>query len=832
MSTPRSTTGVFRQILPTPRSTPVSVTLLAITTVLAVAARVPAIVNEIHEVLTFTWGQLSAGRIWTPFSALLVPGHIDAWLIQALVLLFVAPTLERRYGSRRFVLSFFILGGLANLLGGALVALLAHAGEPWAVNASRLLVGDPSVGLVALLASYIPLASPLWRRRGTVVLVTYIAITLAFAGQPSDVSRAIAAGLGWTLGLWKARTISPHPAVHRMLTPGHEIRVLGSTVVAMLACGPVVSVLSRASLGLLSPSLVLVDNAAYQAEQPCSVVAFGKQCGDWLVWGLQAHQRTTAWIQLLPVLLLLLAAYGLMRGRRAAVWIAALLLVRNAVGVTIVFIRGFQRHGHVVTDVSVLRHTELVIQVAIVIVVNVGVAVMLIRQRRSWEVQLSRRGAYLGWFIALCTVSASALAYMCVGVAVRDHVDSSSSALRLLVSGLALPLPPSARMRLGLAVHTTSWEARLPLIAIEATMWIVLIILTYRVVTAGLWREGPSLTQVRERLHIGGSSHLSFMATWPGNLLWQDAVTGAIVAYRPVAGIALTLSEPFGAPHADLMGIVTRFHSYADTHGLTPVWYSVDHESFGPIAERLGWQSVEVAQESVVNVREWKTVGKAWQDVRSALSRAKREGITAEWTTWKDMTVGSYAQVVALSEEWVSDHPLPEMGFTLGGLDQLHDPDVRLMVATSEDGRVEGILSWLPTWRDGVVIGWTLDFMRRHSDSMPGLIEFLIAESAMLMKDEGIEFMSLSGAPLAGSGSEGDSTQLEALLRFISETLEPVYGFQSLHRFKQKFQPDVRTWTMVFPSALDLPAIGIAVTRSYLPHLSVVEAARAIAAVV
>ena len=175
------------------------------------------------------------------------------------------------------------------------------------------------------------------------------------------------------------------------------------------------------------------------------------------------------------------------------------------------------------------------------------------------------------------------------------------------------------------------------------------------------------------------------------------------------------------------------------------------------------------------------------------------------------------------------DPPSPKNlreGRAHGGLDQLRDSDVRLMVATDSEGRVEGVLSWLPTWRDGTVVGWTLDFMRRRSDAMPGLMEFLIAQSATLMKDEGIEFMSLSGAPLAGTGTtrtagtgtgadgtsstaanDRDSGALGDLLTFLSKTLEPVYGFQSLHRFKSKFQPRYETLYLLFRDEGDLPRI-------------------------
>lgn len=845
-NSPRATATLpasLRDMLPTPRTSPVSFTLLVILAAMAILARVPATQNAVHTWLTFTWDQLSLLRLWTPFTALLVPGRFDGFLLQLAVLLFVTPQLERRFGSRRLLATFFGLGTLALVLGTGLVALLAAIGEPWATNAHPLLVGDPSIGLIAVLASYVASAPPVWRRRGLVAIGGYVAVVTAYSGQPSDLCRALAFILGWIVGR-ELRQASAGPSLigHQLFSDGHENRVLGSTLLTMLALGPVVSVISHASLGLLSPSLVLVDDDALpSSETGCSILALGRECGDWLVWGLETRHHSTAFIQLLPVIILLFAAWGLLRGRRSAVWIAAVMLVRNALGVIITFVSIPSHRAEIIDKAPMIQQVELVVQVGAVILVNVGLAAWLAAHRRAFDIRISRRGTILGWSAAGLIVLVSAGAFTGAGWLIHRHIPSSSSLSKLFWTGLTLPLPPSARLSLGLTILPTSFKSHAVLTLISLGMWLALIVLTHRVLTAGLWNVGPSEAKVRERLRIGGGSHLAFMATWPGNRLWQDPVSGAVVAYRAVGSIALTLSSPFGAPRANILSVVTRFHQFADAHGLQAIWYSVDAEDFGDVVEALGWQCVEVAQESVVNVQEWKTVGKKWQDVRSAISRAGREGVSAQWTTWSELTVGAYAQIVELSRDWVSDHPLPEMGFTLGGLDQLRDPDVRLMVATDSEGRVEGVLSWLPTWRDGTVVGWTLDFMRRRSDSMPGLMEFLIAQSATLMKEQGIEFMSLSGAPLAGTAGAGraepgtggagtteGSGALDDMLTFLSKTLEPVYGFQSLHRFKQKFQPDVRSWIMVFPSALDLPAIGLAVTRSYLPHLSVPQAARAV----
>ena len=46
-------------------------------------------------------------------------------------------------------------------------------------------------------------------------------------------------------------------------------------------------------------------------------------------------------------------------------------------------------------------------------------------------------------------------------------------------------------------------------------------------------------------------------------------------------------------------------------------------------------------------------------------------------------------------------------GFTLGTLTEAEDTEVRLALAISPEGDVDGFLSWLPVYgRDGAVRGW------------------------------------------------------------------------------------------------------------------------------
>jgi lysylphosphatidylglycerol synthetase-like protein (DUF2156 family) len=233
-----------------------------------------------------------------------------------------------------------------------------------------------------------------------------------------------------------------------------------------------------------------------------------------------------------------------------------------------------------------------------------------------------------------------------------------------------------------------------------------------------------------------------------------------------------------------------------------------------------------IGEDTVLHPASFSLKGKRWQDVRSSINRAERAGVHAVWTTWEQCPRPIRSQIAAISEEWVAERRLPELGFTLGGLPELRDPEVRLLLAVGPDDRVEAATSWLPTYRDGAVVGWTLDFMRRRPDGMNGVMEFLIASMALRCRDEGIEWVSLSVAPLAVSAEEGEPDALPAALGALARILEPAYGFRSLAAFKDKFQPTLQPLVLAYPDAIALPGIGVAIARAYLPDVSLPDLAR------
>ncbi|MCA0330910.1 MAG: DUF2156 domain-containing protein [Actinobacteria bacterium] len=331
-------------------------------------------------------------------------------------------------------------------------------------------------------------------------------------------------------------------------------------------------------------------------------------------------------------------------------------------------------------------------------------------------------------------------------------------------------------------------------------------------------------------LHSVGGGSISWMGTWEANrwfVLREGGQAVGAQAYQVHRGVAIALGDPIGGDALVRGRVLDGFADLLSAQGLALCLFSVSDEVVA-WGERRSLRRVLVAEESVIDLPGLQFKGKQWQDTRSALNRGKKEGVEYVQGALATMPRPVVAQVRAISEQWVGDKGLPEMGFTLGGVDEALDAEVRCGLAIDADGRVHGVTSWLPVYGPGgTTIGWTLDVMRRLPDGFRPVTEFLIASACLQFQSEGAQWVSLSGAPLAHSASSDDLGALTKLLDRLGMLLEPLYGFRSLDAFKAKFQPRHVPMSMVFPDEAALPRIGLALTEAYLPDASTADLAKA-----
>ena len=754
------------------------------------------------------------GRIWSLLTAWAGAARLSP-LIGVITLLTIGIAIERFIGARRFLLSAL----LSHVIGVG-VALIAHplisaVAPTWGhATTHQPISGTPLLLLGPLLAST-ALMNQTWSRRTRVLTLIFLLVETAVTGTPGSLARLAAAVVGLLLGAvaWRRSTSSL-----RLSRTRRSSRNLLALLVACWSLTLTLAAVSRTSLGPLADARYGIFPETDTANPPF---------GAFL-------------LSLMPLLLQLALADGLRRGRRTAamgtIGLQAFLALCSILSANLAsFSAELTLEGGSSPALAPQDAWNGSNRVAVPIMLNIGIVLLVVWNREHLGLH-TRSGVVLKaigtWAVGalICAVASVGL-----GMAVAADFMPAATPLDLIIDFLIRLLPTAAEGLLIPPLTPTGPLASLSAWFFPILAWSIAVVCTWAALTKPAIIPSVNHEDLVALVRAHGAGTLGWMLSWPGNEAWISSDRRTGFAYRAGSGVALTLGDPVASGPEGAKAAVEGFTAFATDAGLVPALYSV-HEPTMLAAREQGWTVLQVAEEAVIDLPDLAFKGKAFQDVRTALNHSRREGITAEWTTWRTAPEGRRDQIRAISQGWVGEKALPEMGFTLGGLTEIDDDDTRLLLAVDESGTIHAVTSWMPVHRNGKVVGLTLDVMRRREGGWRPAIEFLIARAAQDAQAEGLEVLSLSGAPLARSGTSGDLTgdgtddvgasRFDPLLDLLASLLEPAYGFGSLHAFKRKFKPRKVPMYLAVPDVVDLAAVGVAIGRAYVPDLTPAQTAR------
>ncbi|MBC3186221.1 DUF2156 domain-containing protein [Corynebacterium sp. zg-331] len=749
-----------------------------------------------HGVLAL--GMSHDSRHWHLLSAGITSGSQVGLVFASLAVVGLVIPAERTLGTARTVAVAVSAHLCSTALGLLAVRLVAKTGfHRWGSDLLHASLLSP-VSWIFGTAAYASTAMPLlWRRRIAVWLLALASTLVLFSGSVSDLVALISTVVGFAAG------VARHGRVRLYVGSVREVRVLVSTILAAISFGPLVASAhpgSGSPLAFVGTLTWLPVRRGYEAAMICQGEVDSPQCREAVALAQQAGVEPSV-ANLMPVLLNLVIIAGLLKGRRAAWWLS--LGAQATVIVALIAQVAVAGRGQ-----SMMVLCGRVVPLALP---WLGGIVLLLASRRHFQVAIAVRNIRHCLSVILCVLAATSVAWIggALLMGVPRPVILREWPLRYLPSSLA-PLFPMHLM----PTQPAAWALYSWLGAIFA---LVAALALYRLLMS-VPDEDAAQQRERAREMLVHGDHLQAMTLWEGNRYWfgRCGTTHGYVAYRVCRGIAVTVGEPVGHP-----GLADGFEAFAAGQGWTVAWYSV-RESFADT--RPGDPRIHVAEEAVLSAANVEFRGKKFQNVRTARNRAAKEGIRARWTTWEDAGAVVRQRITELSEEWLADKALPEMGFTLGTLHELAAPGTRLLIAQDASGRLHGVTSWLPVYERGALVGLTLDFLRRDAQGCKSTMEFLLSQALLDAATEGLAWISLSGAPLARSTpAEGFVDQ--ALDR-VGASMEPFYGFRSLAASKDKFHPDYQPWYVVCRDELALPKVALAVSQCYLPQLKPAEAAR------
>jgi phosphatidylglycerol lysyltransferase len=287
-------------------------------------------------------------------------------------------------------------------------------------------------------------------------------------------------------------------------------------------------------------------------------------------------------------------------------------------------------------------------------------------------------------------------------------------------------------------------------------------------------------------------------------VLWNAERT-AFVMYAVSGSTCVALGDPVGPPDAR-RALVHEFVAMSESLSLAPAFYQVSPELLAICAD-ASLAAVKLGEEGRLPLDGLSFAGARYKDIRTAINRCAREGYTFSVLT--PMAVASRInELQEVSDDWLASKHMAEKGFSLGCFDPRYV--TRFPAAVIE--RNCGVEAFATLWPGPGRIELSPDLMRHRRDAPPGVMDALFGQLMLWARDQGYRHFNLGMAPLSGIEGVGRADTWSRLGRFIYRHGEPLYNFQGVRTYKEKFHPDWEPRYLAHPGGLALARVLADVT--------------------
>jgi lysyl-tRNA synthetase class 2 len=279
----------------------------------------------------------------------------------------------------------------------------------------------------------------------------------------------------------------------------------------------------------------------------------------------------------------------------------------------------------------------------------------------------------------------------------------------------------------------------------------------------------------------------------------------AFVGYRIEGGVLILAGDPVG-PDDALGPLLDQLRAFAEVRRLRLGAVGAS-ERLRPMYESLGMRTLYLGDEAVIELDRFSLEGRPIRKVRQSVTRLRKAGYRAELAPVSELDPQTVSQI----EEVIERGRLgaPERGFSMA-MDSVlghHGEETLVVLARDEDDRIRGVLHFVPCYGRSAA---SLSFMRRDPETPNGLTEFMVASATELLRERGIQEMSLNFATFA-RWMHSPTRRHERVLGRLVALANPFFQIESLYRFNAKFFPRWEPRYLVYEGPFGLPRAALAV---------------------
>ena len=301
-----------------------------------------------------------------------------------------------------------------------------------------------------------------------------------------------------------------------------------------------------------------------------------------------------------------------------------------------------------------------------------------------------------------------------------------------------------------------------------------------------------------------GSDTLSFFKLRADKQYLFSGDGRAFAGYRIDNGVLLVSGDPVG-PEDAIGQLLVQLRAFADSRGLKLGAVGAS-EQLRPRYEQLGLRTLYLGDEAIIELQRFSLEGRPIRKVRQSVTRLRKAGYEAELQELRSLDAPTLEAIERVVER--GRQGAPERGFsmTMDSIRGQNDDETLVVLARDHEGAIRGVLHFVPCYGRAAV---SLSFMRRDPETPNGLTEFLVATAAELLRERGLEELSLNFATFA-KWMHSPTRWYERLLGKLVALGNPFFQIESLYRFNAKFFPRWEPRYLVYEGPFGLPRASLA----------------------
>ncbi|MBD2605766.1 bifunctional lysylphosphatidylglycerol flippase/synthetase MprF [Scytonema hofmannii FACHB-248] len=314
--------------------------------------------------------------------------------------------------------------------------------------------------------------------------------------------------------------------------------------------------------------------------------------------------------------------------------------------------------------------------------------------------------------------------------------------------------------------------------------------------------------RAKEIVEQYGKSSLARFTLFDDKTYYFSPSGKSFIGYVAKGRGAIALGDPIG-PLEERQEVIVGFQLFCEKNDWYPAFYQTLPDDLD-IYKSLGYRTVQIGEEAIVDLYSFTLQGKANQNLRNALNRLTKSGHQVKFYQ-PPIADELLRELRAVSDEWLKMMQGAEKKFSVGWFDYDYLRECEIMVVHTPEGAISAFVNVVSEYQKNEI---TIDLMRRRTEIEKGTMEFLFVSMFQHFQQLKYDGFNLGLSALSGVGETQNSPKLEKVLKYLYDHLNKFYNFKGLHTFKDKFSPRWEPRYLVYPNLAALPNTVVALVRA------------------